>query len=163
MVYPGSIAASDLGLLLVGAVDQDLLNDLPGSREGGLDMGIIRPPEQIVDADDVAIAYAHHVFLEAGEDVAVEIIAGQHGFLKPIALLLNPLGVGVVDAIQEMGDPGQFVLHGADLEFWIALKDAAEDHVSKRHPHPMVGVGQKGIADAVAGLERKILSWARPV
>ena len=30
-------------------------------------------------------------------------------------------------------------------------------HVSKRHPHPVVGVGQEGVADTVAVLERKIL------
>ena len=41
MVYPGSIAAGDLDLLLFGAVRQNLLNDLPASGEGGLDMGII--------------------------------------------------------------------------------------------------------------------------
>src|SRR5271155_303269 len=163
MVYPDSIASGDLGLLRFGAVSQDLFNDLPSPRESGLDMRIIRTPEKIVDTDDVAVAYAHDIFLEARKDVAVEVIARQHGLLEPVALFLDPLGVGVVDAIQEMGNPGQFVLHGADLKFWIALKDAAEDHVSKRHPHPVVGVGQKGIADAVAGLERKILSWARPV
>jgi hypothetical protein len=53
---------------------------------------------------------------------AVQILAR-----KPIALLLDPLGVGVVDAVQEVGNAGQCVLHGAYLEFWIALKYAAED------------------------------------
>src|SRR6202035_2325606 len=151
MVYPDSIASGDLGLLVFSAVYQNLLNDLLGPREGGLDMGIIRAPEEIVDADDVAVAYAHSIFLEARKHVAVEIVAGQQGLLKPIALLLDPLGVRVVDAVQDVGNPGEFVLHGAHLEFWIALKDAAEDHVTKRHPHPVVGVGQEGGADAVAG------------
>src|SRR5712691_10635289 len=41
MVYPGSIASGDLGLLLFGTVLQNLLNDLPAPGEGGLDMGII--------------------------------------------------------------------------------------------------------------------------
>ena len=41
MVYPGSIASGDLGLLLFSAVLQNLLNDLPAPGEGGLDMGII--------------------------------------------------------------------------------------------------------------------------
>ena len=72
-------------------------------RESGL---------EIVDADDVAVAYTHGVFLEA---VAVEIVAGQHSFLKPIALLLDSLSVRVVNTIQEVGNPRQFVLHGADL------------------------------------------------
>jgi len=67
---------------------------------------------EIVDADDVAVAYTHGVFLEA---VAVEIVAGQHSFLKPIALLLDSLSVRVVNTIQEVGNPRQFVLHGADL------------------------------------------------
>ena len=34
MVDPGSIAAGDLGLLLFGAIAQNLLNDLPAPREG---------------------------------------------------------------------------------------------------------------------------------
>ena len=55
------------------------------------------------------------------------------------------------------------MLHGAHLEFWIALKDAAEDHLTEGHPHPVVGVCQKGVADAIAVLEPKILPWARPV
>src|SRR3954467_1337366 len=132
MVYPGSVAASDLGLLLFSAVPQNLFNDLPAPGESGLDMGVIRAPEEIVDTDDVAVAYAHGVFLEARKHVAAEIVAGQRGLPKPIALFLDPLGVGVVDAVQEVGNPGQFVLHGAHLEFWIAFKDAAEDHVGKR-------------------------------
>src|SRR6202011_555876 len=102
MVYPGGVAAGDLGLLLFSAVLQNLLDDLPALGEGGLDMGIIRAPEKIVDTDDVTVANAHGIFLEARKHVAVEIVAGQHGLLKPIALLLDPLGVGVVDAIQEV-------------------------------------------------------------
>jgi glutamine amidotransferase-like uncharacterized protein len=86
---------------------------------------------RIIHTDDVAVAYAHGIFLEARKHVAVEIVAGQHGLLKPIALLLDALGIGVVDAVQEVRYPGQFVLNGAHLEFWVALKDAAEDHVSK--------------------------------
>src|SRR5439155_253593 len=139
MVNPGGVASGDLGLLLFSAVDQNILNNLPAPGEGGLDMGVIRAPEEIVDTDDVAVAYALGIFLEARKHVAVEIVAGQHGLLKPIALLLDPLGVRVVDAVQEVGDPGEFVLHGAHLEFWIALEDAAEDHVTKRHPHPVLG------------------------
>src|SRR5258708_34060084 len=126
-------------------------------------MGVIRAPEEIVDTDDVAVAYAHGIFLKARKHVAVEIVAGEHGLLEPIALLLDPLGVRVVDTVQEVGYPGEFVLYGAHLELWIALEDAAEDHVAKRHPHPVVGVGQEGIAAAVAVLEPKILPWARPV
>jgi hypothetical protein len=41
MVYPGGIASGDLGLLLFGAVLQNLLDDLVAPREGGLDMGIV--------------------------------------------------------------------------------------------------------------------------
>jgi len=55
------------------------------------------------------------------------------------------------------------MLHGAHLEFWVALKDAAEDHLTEGHPHPVIGVGQEGVADAIAVLEPKILPWARPV
>src|SRR6516164_1633298 len=131
MVDPGCVASGDLGFFLFSAVLQNLLDDLPAPGEGGLDMRIIRAPEEIVDTDDIAVAYAHRIFLEARKYIAMEIVAGQRGFLKPIALLLDALGVGVVDAVQEVGNPGQFVLNGADLKFWIALKDAAEDHVSK--------------------------------
>ena len=41
MVYPGSIASGDLGLLLFSTVLQNLLDDLPAPGEGGLDMGVI--------------------------------------------------------------------------------------------------------------------------
>ena len=41
IVYPGSIASGDLGLLLFSAVLQNLLNDLPAPGESGFDMGII--------------------------------------------------------------------------------------------------------------------------
>ena len=41
MVYPGSIASGDLGLLLFSTVLQNLLNDLPAPGEGGFDMGVI--------------------------------------------------------------------------------------------------------------------------
>src|SRR5215813_15153468 len=98
MVDPGSIASGDLGLLLFGTVLQNLLNDLPAPGEGGFDMGIIRAPEEVVDTDDIAVAYAHRIFLEARKHIAMEIVAGQHGFLEPIPLLLDTLGVGVVDA-----------------------------------------------------------------
>ena len=40
-VYPRSIAAGDLGLLLFSTVLQNLLDDLPAPGEGGFDMGII--------------------------------------------------------------------------------------------------------------------------
>src|SRR3954453_298894 len=108
MVYPGSVAAGDFGLLLFSAVPQNLLNDLPAPGESGLDMGVVRAPEEIVDTDDVAVAYAHGIFLEARKHVAVEIVAGQHGFLKPIALLLSPLGIREIYAVQEVGNPRQF-------------------------------------------------------
>src|SRR6516165_9506244 len=99
MVDPGGIASGDLGLLLFSAARQDLVNDLVAPGEGGLDMGIVRAPDEIVDADDVAVAYAHLIFLEARKHIAVEIVAGQHGLLEPIALLLYALRVGVVDAV----------------------------------------------------------------
>src|SRR5215468_2689109 len=130
MVDPGSIASGDLNLLLFSAVLQNFLDDLPAPGEGGFDMGIIRAPEEIVDTDDIAVAYAHRIFQEARKHVAVEIVAGQHGLLEPIALLLDALGVSVVDAIQEVRYPGQLMLHGTHLEFWVALKDAAEDHLT---------------------------------
>jgi len=41
MVYSGSIASGDLGLLLFSTVLQNFLNDLPAPGEGGFDMGII--------------------------------------------------------------------------------------------------------------------------
>src|SRR5215471_5306754 len=41
VVYPGSVASGDLGLLLLSAARQDLLNDLVAPGEGGLDMGIV--------------------------------------------------------------------------------------------------------------------------
>jgi hypothetical protein len=111
MVDPGGIPAGNLGLLLLRTLRQNLPKDLLGPGEGGFDMGIIGAPQEIVHADDVPQLYAQAIFLEAVEYVAVEIVAGQHGFLKPVAVLLGPLGVRVVDPVQEMGDPGQLHLY----------------------------------------------------
>src|SRR5579862_8405184 len=88
IVDPGSVAAGDLGLLFFGAVAQNLFDDLPASGEGGFDVGVIRAPEEIVDADDVSVADAHGIFLKAGEHVSVEIVARQHRLLEAITLLL---------------------------------------------------------------------------
>ena len=89
-------------------------------------------PEEIVDADDVAVAYAHGVFTPGSpERIAVEIVAGEHGLLEPIALLLDPLGVGVVDAVGDGGVPGQLVLQTVRPAVWIAFKDAAEDRFTR--------------------------------
>ena len=41
MVYPGSIASGNLGLLLFSAARQDLVNDLVAPGERGFDVGII--------------------------------------------------------------------------------------------------------------------------
>ena len=44
MVDPGGIASGDLGLLLLGAVGQDLAEDLPAAGEGGLLVGVVGTP-----------------------------------------------------------------------------------------------------------------------
>ena len=66
-------------------------------------------------------------------------------------LLLDPLGIGLVDAVQEVGNPGQFVLHGAHLEFWITLKDAAEGHVAGYPRSPTMGTPLGGRRDGRGG------------
>src|SRR5436309_4543703 len=106
MVYPGGIPAGDLGLLLLRALRQNLLKDLLRPEEGGFDMRIIGAPQEIVYADDVPQLDPQAIFLEAVEHVAVDIVARQHGLLKPVAAFLDSLGVRVVNAVQEMGDPG---------------------------------------------------------
>src|SRR5207248_11368972 len=136
MVYPGGSPASDLGLLLLRALRQNLLKDMLCPGEGGFDMGIIGAPQKVVYADDVPHLDPQAIFLEAIEHIAVDIVAGQHGFLKPIAAFLDSLGVRVVDAVQEMGDPGELHLHRANLQGRMALKHPAEDHVGQGRADP---------------------------
>ena len=71
-------------------------------------------PLQIVHAYNVPHLYAQAVFLKAAEHVAVEKLAGKYVLLKPVGPFkgfLGPLGVSVVHAVQEVGDPGQLHLH----------------------------------------------------
>lgn len=89
MVYSGSIAAGDLLLFFFVAVYQDHLEDLASSRKSGFGLRIVRVPKKVVHTDDVAVANVRDVFLEASKDIGVEVIARQHRFLKPIALLLD--------------------------------------------------------------------------
>ena len=51
------------------------------------------------------------ILLEAQEHVAVEIVGGKHIFLESVAVLLKPLGMGVIQPVQEMGNLGQLVVH----------------------------------------------------
>ena len=46
-VYPGAVAAYDLGLLLLSAIRQYLIDDLTAPGEGGLLVRVIRAPQQI--------------------------------------------------------------------------------------------------------------------
>src|SRR6266571_2559272 len=149
MVYPGGILAGDLGLLLLRALRQNLLQDLLRPWEGRFDMRIIGAPQEIVHADDVPQLDPQAIFLEAIEHVAVEVVAGQHGLLKPVAVLLDSLSVRVVDPVQEMGDPGQLHLHRPNVQLRMALKDPAEDHVAKRHADPVIRIGEEGGTHAI--------------
>ena len=64
MVYPGGIPASDLGLLLLRALGQNLPKDLLRPGEGGFDMGIIGAPQEIVHADEVPQLDPQAIFLD---------------------------------------------------------------------------------------------------
>ena len=68
-------------------------------------MGIIRAPQQIIQADVVPELYTEAVLLETEEYVAVEVITRQHVFLKLVCISLAPLSVGVVHPIQEVRYP----------------------------------------------------------
>ena len=69
-----------------------------------------------------------------------------------------PLGVGVVQAVQEVGRPGQFHLYRPHLELGEALEDAVEDHVGEGAADPVVhvadegGAADVGIGEVVAGV-----------
>src|SRR5437660_10126894 len=133
MVYPGGIPAGDLGLLFLRALRQNLLQVLLRPWEGRFDMGIIGAPQEIVYTDDVPQLDPQAIFLEAIEHVAADIVARQHGLLKPVAVLLDSLGVRLVDPVQEMRDPGQLNLYRPSLRCRIASNDPAAVYV--RHGH----------------------------
>ena len=70
-------------------------------------MRIIRAPHHIIHPNDVAVLDAQSVFLEAAKDIPVKEVAGQEVTLEAVPMgSAGLLRVGVVDAIQEVRDPG---------------------------------------------------------
>ena len=45
-----------------------------------------------------------------GKEVVLQAVLGEPG--------ADPLGVGVVQPVDEVGDPGKLVFNGADLDLW---------------------------------------------
>ena len=58
VVYPGGVASGDLRFFLLGAVRQNLLDDLQAPGAGGLLMRIISAPQQLIHPYDVTVPYA---------------------------------------------------------------------------------------------------------
>ena len=74
-------------------------------------MGIVSNPIAIVHAYDVPVSYPQGVLLEPQEHVIVEEVAGKGMiFEQVVGVTMDSLGVGVVEAVQEVGRPGQIVL-----------------------------------------------------
>src|SRR4029453_14036880 len=106
------------------------------------------------DTDQGAVSDAQLVFLKAEKDAAMEEITREHGVPKAVPPVApSALRVRVIETLQEMRHPAEFVLHGADMQARIALKDAGEDHMPEGHTHPMIGVGQEGWPGAAVVLE----------
>src|SRR5207244_12850582 len=94
-----------------------------------LGMWLVRAPHHLIDADQVAVADAQRVFLEAQEDVAVEEVAGQ-ALLEPVPPRApRALGVRVVEPVEEEGNPAELVLDRADPEPRVPRADPGEDAV----------------------------------
>src|SRR5215468_3553927 len=95
------------------------------------------------------------VFLEAQEDVAMEKIAGPCLVLKAVPPVTpGALSIGIINAVEEMWYPTEFVLHCADAQAWVALEDAGEEHVTQRHAYPVIGVGEQGGPGTAVVFER---------
>jgi hypothetical protein len=87
----------------VGDAGEYAVEKLPRLGERALGVGIARARHHLVDADQVAVADAQRVFLEAQEDVAVEELAGQ-AVLEPVPPRASrALRMRVVEAVEEGG------------------------------------------------------------
>ena len=84
MVDSRGVTSADLGLFLLSAICQNLFEYLPAPWEGRLLVRIIRAPHKVVHAYNVTEPDAESVFLEAEENVAVEIVAGKQVILEPV-------------------------------------------------------------------------------
>src|SRR5215475_11926025 len=116
LIQAGDVLPGNQDFLLLWHVGQNLVQNLPALRPRGLLVGIIRAPHQILDTNNSAVPDAHHIFLEAAEDVLAEEIARQHCALEAVPVgAAGPLGVGVIEAVQEVRNPGEFLFNSADL------------------------------------------------
>src|SRR5262245_35631845 len=81
-VQPCGVPARDQRLLLLWNPLQNAVDDLSGVGKGGLGMGIVRPPQQVLDPNVGAKLDAEVVLLEADEDIVTEEIARQRSVLE---------------------------------------------------------------------------------
>src|SRR5687767_8604756 len=114
----------DAPALVLGHAGEDALQDLARARERRLRVRVVRAPHQRVDADEVAVADAEAVLLEAQEDVPPEEVARQGVALEPVpAVPSRALRVRVVQPVQEVGRPRHLVLGGSGAQPRVALED----------------------------------------
>src|SRR4029077_17879411 len=125
------IPAGDLRLLVLRHSRQDLGQDLPGLRERGFTVRIVRAPHHVVDADRVPQPNADRILLKTQEDIAMEEVARAHAVPEPVERLLVPLAIRVVHAGEHVRSPGELELHDGHLQAGVALENPGEDHVAQ--------------------------------
>ena len=69
MIQPGGIAPRDLGLLHLRHPLQDAIHNGARPGKGGLGMRVVRPPQQGLDANEVAQPDADRILLKAENSV----------------------------------------------------------------------------------------------
>jgi mono/diheme cytochrome c family protein len=145
VVQPRHVRVRDLPAVGLRHAIEDAFEDLTRPREGGLRVRVVRSPHQQIDADEVAVADAQAVLLEAQEDVAAEEVAGQHVAREAVpARSARALRVRVVEALDEVRRPRQLVLGRAHAQARMALEHAAEDEVREGHAHEVIRIGEHG-------------------
>ncbi len=100
-------------------------------------MGIVRSPNQRLDASVIAELNAEIVLLKAEKHMAAEDIAGQLAMRIAVRGLLLSLDIHIVEYPEEVKYPGDLKLDRTNFELGEAVEHAAIDHIREAMPHPV--------------------------
>ena len=126
------VGAEDAPEVVLGQAAEDVAQRLAVNGRRALEVRVVRPPHELVDADLVAHLGLVALHERAAQpDVLLEVVAGPH-------LEVGADGraaVGVEERLHvpdERRQPLHAVLRDDDLEVGVAVEHAAEDHEPQR-------------------------------
>src|SRR6266446_521600 len=129
VVDPEHVPTQDQLLLVLGHTGEVAGDRFARLGEGGVEVRVVRAPQHLVHADQVAAAYAGNIVLESGVHLATPIVGrvplelGEAWGESP-GVPLQPL--------QVVRDPADVVLDRDELQMRMPLKHGARDHFGDR-------------------------------